>query len=234
MRKWLSTFVLIGIFLSSITTSHASLDGIKLADFPYNSVLYQKARNEKGLNYLKNIIILPYENFNQKETENIVGRLDSLPVSLLQKINEKGIYVKLFNGKLTDNPTASYLKGEIPRGYHTTTTWDDVPGMGGSRTVLVKIGSSDKGKGHGSINLELHELAHSIDRLVYHDIRYDHHFQAVWKRESESLFPGNSYFINYPEEYFAETFAMFYYDQVSRNVLKEKAPLTYKLISRLS
>ena len=49
-------------------------------------------------------------------------------------------------------------------------TWDDVPGMGGSHTVFVKIGASDKGNGHGSVNLELHELAHSVDHIVYGDL----------------------------------------------------------------
>ena len=77
--------------------------------------------------------------------------------------------IKLFTGKLTDNPTASHLSGMIPRGYVNNTTWDDVPGLGGSKTVLVKIGASHKGNGHSSVNLELHELAHSIDNYVFNE-----------------------------------------------------------------
>ncbi|WP_420535002.1 anthrax toxin lethal factor-related metalloendopeptidase, partial [Bacillus mycoides] len=47
-------------------------------------------------------------------------------------------------------------------------TWDDVPGVGsdiGGKPVMARIGFSERGKGHGSINLELHEIAHAIDRV---------------------------------------------------------------------
>ena len=76
----------------------------------------------------------------------MISRLDRLPSSLLAKINRNGIVVKLFTGKLTENPTAAHLAGIVPRGYVKQITWDDVPGIGGSKTVLVKIGSSDQGE----------------------------------------------------------------------------------------
>ena len=57
----------------------------------------------------------------------------------------------------------------------------------GSHTVLVKIGASDKGKGHGSVNLELHELAHSVDQIVYGGIRDDDKFLSIWRKEVHSI-----------------------------------------------
>ncbi|MEF2098411.1 hypothetical protein V3595_27995 [Bacillus sp. CFBP9009] len=45
------------------------------------------------------------------------------------------------------------------------------------------VGASDKGKGHGSVNLELHELAHSIDKIVYNGIRDDVNFLGIWGKE---------------------------------------------------
>ncbi|MGE1164465.1 anthrax toxin lethal factor-related metalloendopeptidase [Peribacillus simplex] len=51
----------------------------------------------------------------------------------------KGVRVKLFNGDLTENQSAAKLKGETPRGYlNKETTWDNVPGIDGTHTVLVK------------------------------------------------------------------------------------------------
>jgi hypothetical protein len=139
----------------------------------------------------------------------------------------------LFNGKLTDNSSAAYLKGTTPRGYGNNAKWDDVPGMGGSHTVLVKIGASDKGKGHSSVNLELHELAHSIDTIVYGGIQDDPEFLNIWGKEVHILFPNQPYFINYPEEYFAEVFAIFYVNQEQNDRLKLLAPRTYAYIKQL-
>ncbi|WML40272.1 hypothetical protein RCG19_00875 [Neobacillus sp. OS1-2] len=150
----------------------------------------------------------------------------------MEKIIQNGINVKLFTGKLTDNPTVQQLAGKVPRGYQANVTWDVVPGIGGSKVVLAKIGSSKKGKGHGSVNLELHELAHSIDRYVFADISGTLEFHNVWEKEQEQLFPGNSYF-HYPEEYFAESFAMYYLNKGTKEQLLLNAPLTYNLIKKL-
>ena len=35
----------------------------------------------------------------------------------------------------------------------------------------------------------------------------------IWEKERGILFPGNIYLILYPEEYFAETFAMYYLNE---------------------
>ncbi|WHY75780.1 toxin [Neobacillus sp. WH10] len=232
MRKWVVAFLMASLFVSSITTSQASFDGIMLGNYPLNSVLYQSIKNEKSIQQLNNIIILPKQSFDQKEAAAMITRIASLPSSLLEKINHNGISVKLFTGKLTDNPTAKQLAGQVPRGYQTNITWENVPGIGGSKVVLAKIGSSEKGKGHGSVNLELHELAHSIDRYVYGEISGSKKFRLVWEKEHEKLFPGNNYF-QYPEEYFAETFAMYFLNNDTKELLHRKAPKTFEFIKQL-
>ncbi|WP_342432011.1 toxin [Neobacillus sp. FSL H8-0543] len=233
MRKWVVATMITVAFLAVITTSQASFDGIKLADYPKDSVLYQSINNETSLQHLNQIIVLPENLFNQKEAAAIINRIGSLPDFILKNINNHGIILKLFTGKLTDNPTASKLAGQTPRGYHSKTTWDDVPGIGGTKVVLVKIGHSEQGKGHGSINLELHEMAHSIDRYLYENISKSKEFQMIWEEERGLIFPGNIYLIMYPEEYLAETFAMYYLNESSQNLLESKAPRTYHFIKNL-
>lgn len=137
----------------------------------------------------------------------------------------------MFTGSLTDLPSLRHLRGVIPRGYRET-TWDDVPGSGGGRIVYIKIGASEKGQGHSSVNLELHELGHSVDRIIF-GIRRDPDFLSLWKREREKLFPGNAYFCQYPEEYFAETFAMYHYSKETRLRIERMAPRTAKYIEKL-
>lgn len=231
MRKWFIAFLILSLYLISITTSQASIDGIRLADFPKSSRLSHTINNNISTS-VKQIVILPEQAFNQNEAAGIINRISKLPDSLLAKIHDQGITLKMFTGKLTDNPTASHLKGITPRGYQNNATWDDVPGIGGGKVVLVKIGASEKGRGHGTINLELHEMAHSIDHYIYDNISEKQLFHEIWEKEHDQLFPGNSYFL-YPEEYFAETFAMYYLSQETRNLLHVKAPLTFELIKSL-
>lgn len=233
MRKWVTSFTIVSMFLSLITTSQASFDSIRLADYPKDSVLYQQINTVTSMQQLQELIVLPKTLFNQKEAAAIINRMGSLPETLLNKINKQGITLKLFTGKLTDNRTASYLTGQVPRGYRTETTWDEVPGIGGSQVVLVKIGHSEKGQGHGSVNLELHEMAHSIDKIIYQNISKNKEFQLIWEQERGTLFPGNSYFILHPEEYFAETFAMYYLNNDTKGLLRKKAPKTFEFIKSL-
>jgi Pro-Pro endopeptidase len=231
MRKWFAGIVVVILSLVSITTSKASIDGIRLADFPNSSELSNTINNSIPSS-VKQMVILPKQDFDQDEAAGIINRISILPDSLLTKINNQGITLKLFTGKLTDNPTASHLAGKTPRGYQSNTTWDDVPGIGGGQVVLVKIGASKKGKGHGSINLELHEMAHSIDHIIFNEISQKQKFHEIWEKEHNQLFPGKSYFL-YPEEYFAETFAMFYLNNSTKTILQNKAPSTYNFIKNL-
>jgi hypothetical protein len=233
MRKTIVTILIAGLFLSSITTSQASYDGTLLGDYNRNSVLYKSLKVDPSLPLIAHIIVLPKQPFDQKEAAAIINRIDSLPYPILEKINKHGISLKLFTGKLTENPTARHLAGKIPRGYPSNVTWDDVPGIGGSKLVLVKIGASEKGQGHGTINLELHELAHSIDHYVFGEISGTQEFLKVWKMEHEQLFPGNSYFL-YPEEYFAETFAMYFLNNDTKELVRTKAPKTFEILKQLS
>ena len=223
MREWVVVIFITGVFLSSITTSQASVDGINLADYPRNSILYQSIKKEQSVKQLNKIIVLPKQSFDQREAAAMITRIAALPSFLLEKVKQHGITV---------NPTAQQLAGKVPRGYQANVTWDGVPGIGGSKVVLAQIGSSEKGKGHGSVNLELHELAHSIDRFVFDDISGTKEFQSVWEIEHEHLFPGNHYF-DYPEEYFAEAFAMFYLNKDTKEQLLLDAPLTFNFIKKL-
>jgi Pro-Pro endopeptidase len=213
--------------------SQASVEGMKFSEFNSDSIL-RKTLTIKPKEQLDDIVLLPESPFNQKEAALVISRLSALPEVLLDQITQQGIIVKLFEGKLTDNPTASHLSGITPRGYQSDITWDDVPGIGGGKTVLVKIGASEKGKGHGSVNLELHELAHSVDRFILQEVKYNRPFLDAWERERSILFPGNSYFLLFPEEYFAESFAMYYLNDETKKILFELAPETYEFISKMN
>ncbi|WAA13276.1 anthrax toxin lethal factor-related metalloendopeptidase [Fervidibacillus halotolerans] len=230
MKKSLFTF-LIFVVVVLFSRTEATFDFLFLKDLPPSSPLIDiPVTTSERVN---SIILLPTGEFDHMEAKTIIQRIASLPDPLLQKIENNGIKIQLFIGSLTDFPSTKHLRGKTPRGYTNSITWDDVPGIGGGTIILVKIGASNRGNGHGSINLELHELGHSVDQIVFHGIRMDPNFLEIWQEEVANLFQGEGYFLNYPEEYFAETFAMFYTDRNTKKILKEKAPKTYSILSKL-
>ncbi|UXH44728.1 anthrax toxin lethal factor-related metalloendopeptidase [Rossellomorea vietnamensis] len=226
------TFIILLIIVTLVilwTHTNATYDGTLLKHSPLKTHV-----NLQSSEQLENMILLPETTFDQEEAGAMIKRLDHIPTSLLESAESQNIKIRLFQTKLTDFSTTSHLKGVTPRGYtNKSITWDDVPGIGGSKLVLVKIGHSGKGKGHNSYNLELHEFAHSIDRYVLTDLYYELEFLPLWKREAPRVFPGEEYFLQYKEEYFAETFAMYYLNPETRNLLKEKAPATYRFFKEL-
>ena len=232
-QAWIIILFFIIVLFSFYSLSHANQDGRRWSDLPRtNSLKHEKllVKNKS----LQQLFLFPQSSFDEKESLQIIQTINQLPPSLLAKLVENDVNMKLFNGELTQNASVAHLKGIQPRGYEEGATWDKVPGMGGTHTVFVKIGASDKGNGHSSVNLELHELAHSIDHIVYGDLYNKPKFLHIWKQEVSILFPNLPYFTNYSEEYFAEAFAMYYVNQEQKQRLKERAPKTYSYIKSLN
>ncbi|WP_409301238.1 anthrax toxin lethal factor-related metalloendopeptidase [Peribacillus sp. SCS-155] len=233
LKRFVFLIAVVTVLFSFYSLSFASEEGISFGNLPDTNPI----KNEPFLQHneqVQNLILYPSGPFDSKAALGIAYSISKLPPTLLQKLNHRHVKVKIFTGPLTDNRTARHLKGVIPRGYEQKNhTWDDVPGLGGSRLVLVKNGASERGKGHGSERLELHEVAHSIDSIVYENISSGAQFTKLWQQEAPLLFPDQTYFINYPEEYFAETFALYYANPWSKKLLRTKAPETYAFIAGL-
>jgi hypothetical protein len=190
-----------------------------------NDQTQSKYEAEQVVNLI--VKVIPQE-YDQVEVGKIKERLSKIPTSFLQKLKAKNVVIKLVDAPITNLPEFAHLSNIVPRGWEgTNKTWDDVPGIGGKQTVAIVIGKSDYGLGHGAINLELHETAHTIDQLVYEHLSSTSSFISIWEKEATQLFGDHHYYSQYSEEYFAETFAMFYYGPVSKEKLKSRAPLTY-------
>jgi|GEM_PF-692286 len=229
MRK--AIFVLF-IFLICIPFYHlakAFPEGRPLSTYQFKTTKFTLTKP-----VVKELILLPNSDFPEKEAIKMIKNIQKVDDDILLLAAEESIQVKLFTGSLTNINGLKGLKNIKPRGYgENDPNWDVVPGMSEDRVVYAKIGHSEFGKGHGSICLELHEFAHAIDRYVFHYVRFDPVFINIWKQEVDFLFPFNNYFLQFPEEYFAEAFAMYYYDKNSKDVLSEIAPLTFKYIQSL-
>ncbi|WP_226530519.1 anthrax toxin lethal factor-related metalloendopeptidase [Metabacillus niabensis] len=201
---------------------------------PLSTYQFETADFNLSKSVVNELILLPSSDFSEKEAIKMIYNIQKVDENILLLAVEESIQVQLFTGPLTNQNGLNDLKNIKPRGYgETDPNWDSVPGMSDNRVVYAKIGHSEFGKGHGSINLELHEFAHAIDRYVFHYVRFDPVFINIWKQEVDQLFPLKNYFLQFPEEYFAETFAMYYFDDKNKKALYEKAPLTFKYIQSL-
>ncbi|TYR80889.1 toxin [Priestia megaterium] len=232
MKKRIGLLLIILVCSSPMMTySSFERDSVLLKETP----LATEVSNRLFISsYVNEIVYVPKNNYDKKAVMNILYSISAIHPHLLKQMVKNKIHVKLFNGELTDEPSFMHLKGKRPRGYSEKgVLWNDVPGAGGSKTVYVKIGHSEKGHNHGSVNLELHELGHTVDRHLLNNIRMHKGFLHVWKAEKDALFPNQTYFLLYPEEYFAETFAMYYASQFTRRQLAHDAPLTYKYLNKV-
>ncbi|MEI5907285.1 toxin [Bacillus spongiae] len=229
MKKYLQYVVIMAliVFLLFQNINTEGPAGIPLG----NSALASQIPKQSSV--LNDIVLLPEEKFEEEEVMRMINRLSALPINLLESIRKEEIQVRLFQESLTDFPSAAHLKGVIPRGYKSNITWDEVPGIGGSKLVLVKIGHSNPGQGHGSVNLELHELAHSIHRYLLDDLLVEITLQELMEKESGLLFHNREYFLHYKEEFFAESFAMFYLNSSTNKTLYERAPKTHAFFLQL-
>jgi hypothetical protein len=180
---------------------------------------------------IKSLIELPASSYNKQDAESMISRIEQFQPDILARLVQNGVKIRLITGKLTDEPEYKELKGVTPRGWEGTgKTWDDIPGVGGN-PVILRIGFSESGKGHGSLNLELHETSHAIDIHIFNNISQSDKFTQLFNKESKQLFPANSYMDSYSEEYFAESSCMFVYSSETRNTMKRIAPLTYAFFS---
>lgn len=225
----------IGLWLLILCTSFLTVSktGDTLIGIPLSQYEFKTEEPFLSENVQK-LIYVPYEDFNEREAIDMIEHIHHIHPHILQKAVDEGLKIKLFQGKLTEQSELIVLEGKIPRGYSKADpSWDFVPGIGGGQVVYAKIGHSEFGKGHGSIALELHEFAHSLDKFVFSYARNDPFFLAAWKKEAKKLFPNATYFQRFPEEYFAESLAFYYYSSESREQLRKKAPMTYEYLENL-
>lgn len=174
---------------------------------------------------LKNLIHLPYDQTNKVITNRMiqeVAKVDTeLVVGSAYLTDDNYIFIDGYVTAAYDNFD---LIGLDARGLDVT--FDQVPGVC-CFPMTVKIGYSGS-----SVNIVLHEFGHSIDLVLLLGLSYQEEFLGIHVAEKELVFPGDDY-MDYPEEYFAESFAYYYDSDSSNSYLLEHAPQTHAFIESL-
>ncbi len=178
--------------------------------------------------YLQNMVdVRTSSDESWQEAQRMISRMNNVENRILYQTNNSGAVFILADTPITEQPEFAHLKGVVPRGH--TNSWDEIPGAGG-HVSMARVGYSEYGKGHSTINLELHEYGHVVDSFtVGVQVSETEEFKAIHAAEVDSLMNSNSQrdYYDIVEEYFGETFAMYYYTAESRAELAEKAPRTF-------
>lgn len=229
MKKLFILFISITMILSMNDYAEGKSLGIPLFEESLNNQI-----DDKNIGMLLgDFVLLPDDNnYDKASALKMIKTISQINPTILTFLSENNLKVKLFDGKLTDEPGFQDLKGTVPRGWNNGLTWDDAPGGCGPTLAVAKIGASQTGMGHSSVNLELHEIGHLFERN-YQELRNNEDYNQIWKEEAPKLMPGRIYFSDYQDEFFAEAFAMYYYDNNTREVVKQVAPNTFSLINKI-
>lgn len=174
----------------------------------------------------KNKIILVSENIDERDLEDFMTEFRKFPTHLNKEIIKKGGTIHLIHGNgVTDDPT--WKNGDRT---FDGRSWENVPGSGGIPRIKrpTRIVVNRFNEGHGSINLFLHEHAHTLD--------YTYKIKGVsnsplWRdliarneNVSTYLRKCGRYCNENENERFAELFALYHHSPESRQEMEEAIP----------
>ncbi|MGE0385111.1 MAG: hypothetical protein AB7Q97_10305 [Gammaproteobacteria bacterium] len=103
-----------------------------------------------------------------EDAKVVAKKVAIFPSKMLETMHKNGTDVIACKDSITDYHTD--LKGVQPRGWPNGSTWDQVPGAGGAKEVVIATKGTGGGKhvpaqgeGHGAFDLFGHEAGHGFD-----------------------------------------------------------------------
>lgn len=167
---------------------------------------------------------------NPEEINRILNVLENVHDSFQEIANNYKGTVVIFDGIITENESMRKWKGvQIPK-WSEGKTYDILPGAYSVEHKEALIKQSYKAGSHGSVSLELHEYGHLIDHALgelinLHEISATSYFVSVHQASRTYKKPDGSqrlsnYGYKYRDEFFAESFAKFYFSPETKAELK--------------
>lgn len=115
-----------------------------------------------------------------EDAKLVAANLAKLPVKVIDNLNKAKIQTECCRGGVTE--AMPELAGVLPRGWHETTSWDQVEGVYSPSNKKLVVGTkTDKATGGREIKLELvgHEAGHAFDDSDGKPKRKDKDFLAA-------------------------------------------------------
>lgn len=173
---------------------------------------------------IDDLVYLSYFQTYYLRCENAVDYLFNIETPILQGLLDNGEHIMFVPGAITNLADYSYLLGIEARG--TGVNYEEVSGV--CCWPIAVVSDNDA----VTQNVLIHEVGHAFDYLLYQGISSSEEWLALQAEEKESLFPGDDY-CDYPEEYFAECFKLYYLGDTTRSQFEENAPNTFAFMEQL-
>lgn len=169
-----------------------------------------------------------------KYIDEFLVELEKFPKNLFSEMLKKNARIDLLQGVgVTEHPM---WKSDKPT--WDERAWNTIPGSGGipSSNIQTIIVVNSLKKGHGSVNLFLHEHGHALDNTYdYEAVSRSSEWQDLMSVESVRSFlvKNCGEYCLHPREGFAELFAQFYHSHESKKKLELEAPEAFKYFENL-
>lgn len=171
------------------------------------------------------------------ESERIADLAEALatyskiPGPVLRRLHDRHKEMTLVGVSLKNHPNLQSLMKEGPARWKSDKTWADVPGLGRWLDSGAFIVLDSLHHGHGSVDLILHEMGHTIDELIggwpSTDYSQSQDFSRVHARTPfAKVFEGQDieYHRGDARENFAEMFAKYFHSEETRAKLAQDFP----------
>lgn len=180
---------------------------------------------EEHSQYLVDHSIMVKGSVELNNLNQFISEYKKFPAHLASEMKRKGTKIHIMEGNgITVDPTW-IQEGHTIDGRN----WDNVPGGAGTPgQTPTRITINQLYKKHGSINLFLHEHAHTMDRMFRENLfSHSNTWDKLINRNEVTHFLNQicgSYCVNNTIEGFAELFAYYYACEASKQDLKENLP----------
>lgn len=186
-----------------------------------------------GVKTFESFDALPIE-VREPALNEVMDVYSRLPVDLIITLRKRNRGIDLVADNVTTHPAMESYSNVRPRGWAEGRTWSEVPGAGATGRHGTIIAGNSLHRGHGAVDLILHEVGHTVDRYFKDrdggmEFSSASLFAAVNETTPfEALYgPGAGYVRSHEEENFAEMFAFYFASPETRQHLRETFPAGY-------
>lgn len=162
----------------------------------------------------------------------VLDTYSKVPVDVILTLKSRGKGIDLVSRAVTNHPDLENLRGVTPRGWTNGKTWDEVPGAGAVGTHPTIIAGDSLHAGHGTLDLILHEVGHTVDRfyknsnlsMEFSSGDLFNHLHTITPFTNLYGTHAGAYAQSHQEENFADMFSLYFFSEETREKLLNDFP----------
>jgi hypothetical protein len=116
-----------------------------------------------GVKTFESFDALPIE-VREPALNEVMDVYSRLPVDIIVTLRKRNRGIDVVADNVTTHPGMRSYSNTRPRGWGEGRTWSEVPGAGATANNGTIIAGNSLHRGHGAVDLILHEVGHTVDR----------------------------------------------------------------------